>query len=475
MRKQDYLVGLIAALTPNEKRYFKLFTSLQPGEKRYLKLFDALENKSRYESAELCIELGTTASQLADDKLYLTQILLQSLRNYDQEGTELTVLRNNRENVQSLMNRRMFSFAIDLTEKTIERSFELEAFDLIDGLLLLRSSCRQNLNQIPDKDDTLEQHDRAAKRLAEIIEMTSLRGQARTLEMSDAAIKRYEKVLSNRLMKGGAAKLNSMRAKSLWYETMAHYYSAQDDGASLLKLARAERELYLKNPAIKIINPIVYITNIFRLAESEGDFEVRQQLLSMLQKELADPEIKLSHQRRDSIVWGSTLMNLWNLRHLHRFKEAMSLAEKAYTQGQSRSEFDRFSSGFEYALVLLHNDKATRAAEVLDEMLRYKPDIRFQSFVRIMHIMAQLDLRNYELIPHAIKATRFWLKKKEGDKAEINLFLKHAGQIAKGPVNKSEEWKKLYQGLEDKKMESINSPLQLSAWVKEILRKARTV
>ena len=70
MRKQDYLVGLIAALEPNEKRYFKIFSGLQPGGKRYLKLFDALENKKTYDGTELCSELVLEPWQLADDKHY---------------------------------------------------------------------------------------------------------------------------------------------------------------------------------------------------------------------------------------------------------------------------------------------------------------------------------------------------------------------------------------------------------------------
>lgn len=45
MRKQDFLIGLIAGLEPNEKRYFKMFCGLQPGEKRYLKLFKVLKTK----------------------------------------------------------------------------------------------------------------------------------------------------------------------------------------------------------------------------------------------------------------------------------------------------------------------------------------------------------------------------------------------------------------------------------------------
>jgi hypothetical protein len=474
MRKQDYLVGLIAALEPNEKRYFKLFSSLQPGEKRYLKLFDALEKKKKYEASELCDELGIESRQLADDKHYLTQILLQCLRNYDQESTELAILRNNRENAQSLINRRMFSFANDIIEKTLERAWELEAFELIDALLLSRSSCRQNLNEHDDDDDTLEKHGEATDRLTEVIELMNLRSKARSLEVKAAKAKQFEKILSHPLIEGGVGKLNSLRAKSLRYEALAHYNSTCLNDNALLLLAREERELYLKHPLIKLINPIVYITNLYRLSSGESDFEVRQTQINILLQEVANPEIKLSNQRRDSFLWTATLMSLWNLRHLYRFKGALPIAEKAYNLGHARSDYDRFSVAFEYAMALLHNGKVMLAADIVDEMLRFKSDVRsdMQPFIRLLHIMVQLELRNYELIPHIIKSVRFWLKKKEEkDNPEVSLFLKHAGLIAKAPADKREAWRALLKEIEAGKLETITRLLQFDVWVKDMIKR----
>src|SRR5437868_6183410 len=88
MRKQDYLLQLIKSLNPNEQRYFKLFSQVQPGEKRYLKLFDALENEESYEPGKLSRELELQPKQLVDDKHYLQQVLLRSLRIYDDETSE---------------------------------------------------------------------------------------------------------------------------------------------------------------------------------------------------------------------------------------------------------------------------------------------------------------------------------------------------------------------------------------------------
>ena len=472
MRKQDYLVGLIAALEPNEKRYFKIFSGLQPGGKRYLKLFDALENKKTYDGTELCSELVLEPWQLADDKHYLTQTLLQSLRNYEQDSTELNILRNSKENAQGLINRRMFSFANDILEKGLARAWELEAFELIGPMLIMRSSCLLNTGA-PSDDKMLGKYESAAASLHEIIEQMDLRSQARNLEIKAAEGAHFEKILAHPLIKGNINKLKSLRAKSLRYETLAHYHSMVINMPALLVLARQERQLYLKHPGIKIINPIVYLTNLARLANGENNFEVSLQLVRDLQKELSDPEIKISNQRRDSIMWTANMLIIWNLRHLHRFKESLSLAEKLYGQKHHMSDYQKLSIGFEYALLLLHNRKAALAAEKTDELLRIKSDVRsdMQPFIRLLHVMAQMALGNYAIMAHLIKSARFWMKKKDSGHAEVNLFLKHMVLIAKAPADKQGAWGALLKDIEAGKMETITRLLQFDEWVKDMIKK----
>lgn len=473
MRKQDYLVSLITSLSANEKRYFKLFCNLQPGEKRYLKLFDVLEKQQKYDAVLLSKQLNVKPRQLADDKLYLTQTLLQSLRNYDQESSEITKLRSNKESVQTLINRRRFDFAIDLLNKTLERTLELEVFEMVNSLLLLRSICYQNVNLLPPTNNTLLLHQRYGAILTEIITLTELRGYARYLDSTGAKAKAFEKIVQHPLIQAKANQLKSLRAKSLRFETLSHYYSTLPDDNKLLKSALEERNLYLKNPIIKTINPIVYLTNISRIAASETNFEVREKYVWLMQKELQNPEIKISKQRRDSMLWSTYSMSLWNLRHLHRFKDALHLAHRSYIQSENRSEYDRFTITFEYALILLHNNKIHEAVEITDELLRYKSDVRLnlQPHARLLYIMAQLAMQHFSILPAVIKAARFWFKKTNTGNAEIDLLLKHAGLIAKAPVGKRIVWQDLLHLIEQNKLPTLKQQLQLDVWVKQMISK----
>jgi hypothetical protein len=474
MRKQDYLIGLISALEPSEKRYFKLFSSLRKGEKRYLNLFDALENKNKYEGAELCAELGLEPWQLADDKLYLTHTLLQSLRNYDQESTEIAIVRSNIENLHSLISRRMFNFAMDLTEKTLVRAWELEGFELIGSLLVHRRNCWLNLRQNPESDDTLKQHEKAAICLKEIIELMCLRNQVRNQELKAANAEQFEKILTHPLLKANANKLKSLRAKSLWYQVYWHYYSSLVDENASLKLSIKERQLYLKHPEIKIINPLAYITNVYHIAIVEQDKEKRQHAIESLQTELNNPEIKISAQLHDSMLWTCNLISVWNLRSLYKFKQALPIIEKVYGLIAGRTDYDRFTATFEYALILLHNGKYETAADKVDELMRVKSDIRFdmQPFVRVMHVMAQLSLGNYGIMPHVVKSVRGWMKKNESEHEELNILLKQAGLISKA-ANKKAAWKTFSQKTEEGNLPTITKLLQLDAWAKLMLKVQR--
>ncbi len=467
MRKQDHLVQLIGALGTNEKRYFKLYSGLQPGEKRYLRLFDALEKKARYDTKELCAELEITSKQLTDDKYYLTQLLLQSLRSYDNDSSEVIQLRNQLANVQVLINRRLFNFAVDIVEKQLARAIELEAFELIDSFLAMRSTCLQNAGRLNEGLDMLQIHQQTSKQLSEVIELSHLRALSRGLEIKGAAAIEFQHVISNPLVQKPIAQLSSLRAKSLRYEIMAHYYQCMVNDPALLQSSREERELYLANPSIKIINPIVYLTNLMRLSSGEENPERRMHYIQLLNQELDTGELNISKQRADSLRWGAMLCSLWNLRYLNRFADALELVSLSSSSIEGRSEYERFTATFEYALILLHNNKPSEALDKIDDLLRYKSDVRsnMQPFVRLLQLMAQLQMGQFNLIPHTVKSAKHWIKQHKAEHAEISLFFKHCAAFAKYPLQKRKQKALFLTDITEGRLANIDRLLHLQRWI----------
>ena len=89
MRKTNQLFQLIQTFSKSEKRYFKLAASAQGQgkNKTYMRLFDVL-SKKECDDATLCEMLKRTNKQLADDKNYLHELLLNKLTHFNKSINE---------------------------------------------------------------------------------------------------------------------------------------------------------------------------------------------------------------------------------------------------------------------------------------------------------------------------------------------------------------------------------------------------
>jgi len=89
MRSSDNLFLLVKALTPPEKRYFKLFASLQGSRKNYLRLFDAIDAQENYDEEALRETFRNDAfvRQFHVAKHYLYRLILRSLRSFRNDSS----------------------------------------------------------------------------------------------------------------------------------------------------------------------------------------------------------------------------------------------------------------------------------------------------------------------------------------------------------------------------------------------------
>lgn len=84
----DPLHELILALTPSEKRYFKLHNKTESGTKSYLQLFDVLDGQKHYDELAIrkVLEGQKLLNQLHVAKNYLYKQILRSLRSFHAGG-----------------------------------------------------------------------------------------------------------------------------------------------------------------------------------------------------------------------------------------------------------------------------------------------------------------------------------------------------------------------------------------------------
>jgi hypothetical protein len=479
MRKQDNLSALIRSLTPNESRYFRLYSSIQPGEKKYMELFEALEKNTEHTTESLCIELNIKSAQLATTKHYLYHLLLRSLRNYDENASQLHALNNSVEEAKVFTGKRMFSTALDIIESTLKKAWELEAFELLDDLLQMKYVCIHNFYQ-PDKmAEIMEMHKKVAVVKDELMEMMNISTMAFKFESQRNREEDFKKLLANRLMKKKPEELKSLRARIEWFGIMFRYYFLYDTShLKCLEVVKKEASYYAKHKQIKAINPLAYLVSFTRVANIEykrENFTASLDVSDKLAEELRNPLIEITKARRESMNTYNRLFRIHALVRLFRFEEVTKESESMLEVMKTRNDYEQYSFMFLHAVSLVHLKLSDEANHKIDELLQTKTDVRkdLQPYARMLLIMTQIDKGNIELIPHLVESAKVWMKRNQLSNPEINLFFKHISAIAKMPLNKRAGWTKLSDEIKAGNFPLTNSEVILDKWVERMLDKQK--
>jgi hypothetical protein len=472
MNKQDYLLQLIGTMDAAERRYFRLFSNMQTGEKRYLELFDALENKKEYNVAELSKELNVTPQALAVLKHYLNQVLLKSLRNYTEPTSDIAIVFRLKEEAATQMGRRLFDTALEVTDKTLTKAWELELFEIIPELLLAKHQCLYSLGRFSEILPLTEEYQKAIGALTELFILYELRVRAAKGENQLHREGIFKKILSHPIMKKKAAQLQSLKAQIAWFGIMTYRYTSTGDTAGFLKNARAEVAHYEKHDKIQLINPVGYLVSYTRLADAEsgsGNFQKALDVLNKL-KPLLKPSAQIKKERADSIKFYVDLRTASQLRYLERFDEAIPLLEELITHMEHRPAAEQFDTRFNYAITLFQKERLEEANSYTDQLLRIKDEVsgEAQIYLRPLMIIIHLESGNYDLVPYLIKAAKAWMKRNKIAGAEFELFFKHSYAIAKASMyDRPAAWSKMQEASAKGLYARAGKELQIEDWLKK--------
>lgn len=471
MRKQDYIIALIKSLTPNEKRFFKLFANIRPGEKDYLRLYDALENKDRYNSEELRAELNVTADQLKELKRYLQLILLRSIRNHSEHSSRVSSVFIAKDDAITLKSKRLFEPALDVTDKGLAEAWELELFEAIPEFLLIKLECVHILMRFDELESMAAERKRAMEALNELMEMQELRGRAMELTMAVGKKNRFDEILNHPLLRKKPSQLKSLSAQICWFAIVT--YSQKVNGTPLLELknARAELEHYKNNKNIFNINLTAYLSCYTRVADAEcntGSYQKSLNILAEL-KALLKPSDILKKPRIDAFMFYINLSTARNYRLMQRFDEALAVLDKLIKDTEGRAKEYLFEIKLGYAIIYFHKGELQQANDVVDELMRWKEQECSSdlTYLRPLLIAIQLQMGNYSLIPYLIKSAKAWMKRTNSDHTEYDLFFKHTYAIARSAVSdRTHARKEMQQASAKGLFGAMGSELQFDLWLK---------
>ncbi len=135
------LFHLIKTLKPSEKRYFTLSTQLVGSKKtNYLQLFEAIEGMHEYDETVLRKKYRkeTFIKNLAAHKNYLFELILEVLRNYNEENVEEWKVKKNVYKIKLLASKGLDEACLKLMEKTKAKAWQYEEYSALEDILELQ-------------------------------------------------------------------------------------------------------------------------------------------------------------------------------------------------------------------------------------------------------------------------------------------------------------------------------------------------
>lgn len=142
MTPSDDLFRLIQSLTPNEKRYFKVFASrhVADGETNYLRLFDAVEQQQEYdeEIIKMQFEGENFIKHLPSEKRYLQQLILKAMRLFHANSHVNAELNSHLDEAWFLMLKGLYDISAKVVKKAETLALKHHRYDFLVVLSYLK-------------------------------------------------------------------------------------------------------------------------------------------------------------------------------------------------------------------------------------------------------------------------------------------------------------------------------------------------
>lgn len=471
MAKKDNLLQLIASMSAADKRQFKLDCSVLPGDKRYLKLFDALESEKKYNGPALCRQLKLTAKQLADDKHYLSRVLLSNLRSNVPLETDTDILYNEFEDARHLVRRGLYSYAAEIAEATLKQARSGEHFDLMYNLLSLLHTCYNHLQNYPRMHSIGEECRQLAALSAERNEMRWITGMASDFSMvKHGEGGSFDKLMQHELMQKQPEEFKSELARAEWFATTHRYYLTRSAREETYQAILREWQYYQHHSNVKRHFSRIYILANTRMINAEyavKNYKRMQQLVEQLKQEVKGPAIKISKAQQQYYADYADCMLLIALHGQHQYEKLLDTAAK---MNYARMPSYQAMYLLYQAAALLNLKRPAEAMDKLEELLQLGNDVKpdWLGIVRTMAILAQYDMGNHQILPHLVQSTKVWLRRNKVFDKEDELLFSLLAAIVKPNTAMAHKkaWQKLIAAIEARKLTYLCDTLHFEQWVR---------
>lgn len=284
MKPREDLFELIKAMTPSEKRYFRLSATATGKDKSvYMKLFDAIAAMESYDEPQLKRKFSKEKfiRQLWVAKNYLYEVILKSLVQTARESSVAAEMYSEIVAAEILYNKGLWEQCLRQTEKTERKALRHEHFMIMEQLLEWKMKVLHHEHDLEGIIRLL-----AAQR-------TWIQKRQREIELKEAAFRIYKFVSENEQKKSSpSATLQQLAAsihkrpvneadstlmKYYYYSALMLYHRHCGNRKGRLANARKALNVLEKNPFFLQSYPKTYLSAVNNLCNALLDLTYLKQ------------------------------------------------------------------------------------------------------------------------------------------------------------------------------------------------------
>jgi len=477
------LYQLIRALTPSEKRYFKLFVQRQVEDRHtlYMQIFDLIDRmKDGYDEALLKKKLRSQAAirQLPQIKPYLFDLIMKSMRLYRSEKDVVS-------EVFDLIQDELFYTEKGLREQRIKAIRRAKAiaykYDLMYLLVALIRRERVYAMKFPDEDPFLhlaELHNEEAWVFDRLTNETLL-GEVfyglHALHIKDPTL-REEIALpafDQNLRKVAAQTLDDQKTfleKFYWLRVQALQSKVSRDYVRYYAFSKQLIHLFIDYPQHRMNvmgNYMDALANHLGAGHVIGNYDDYPQILGLLSE--IQPETLKDRHTVDTSIFHYRMLWYMNTGQLHRtteIMEALTLLQETY--GEMLSESSLINDQFNLAVMLFFNEQFNEALQYLDNVLvkRSPVKVEVQHAARLLQLLVHYELHNTQYFESVYRSHVRTMKQSGKYRDFEQLLCATLRKLCNAPVA---ERKPILQELFDSSLQLKRNSQQRLSLIDEVL------
>jgi len=424
MKSPDSLFDLVKALSPAEKRYFKVAHGKVNGkEGNIMQLFDALDRMDEYSDEKLRKKLkgASFLKFISAEKGNLYAAIMRAMRNFYAEKSVDT-------RIFELMQEEVFlrgKGLNELRELTLNKAEALaRKYEKYTYLLEILLAQKDLITEFEEKRLT----ERVREKLGEIEEIVELQNAHSRMTLINSEIFLFSRSgvdLKNKsdhqhleMLSGDLRTMEHLTKRSLqlkikYHETLAFYFGHVGDREQCFMHYNLAMEAIESSPDMAKVDGHTYKTilaNYLTRAHAYRDFSKFEEKLKTLKSLPADT----------FYAEGEVFQNVYFVEHLYymnanRFEEAealVSIIEQGlitYARKINRSRVISFTYNIMVMYFLRHKFKEARAWS--ERLLAEKSDIRqdIQTTNRILYPIICYELGKFDILDNITRASYRYL------------------------------------------------------------------